>query len=229
MSMAMLGCPNDAVSLLSGLFDPEESGYEARGGYDALFFLADAAQVTGRGQEVQRAIEVMEATVPAPWPAVLQSAVAYAEAVTASEAQAGQHFEAALAGPAGGRAFDRARVQLAYGRWLRRHQRRLEAREHLRAARDTFDQLGNEPFAQRARDELRATGEASPRRPNADWDQLSPQEVQIARLVADGLSNKEIGERMFLSHRTIASHLYRMFPKLGITTRAQLATAIRSA
>jgi DNA-binding CsgD family transcriptional regulator len=162
------------------------------------------------------------------WPAVLQSAVAYAQAVTASEAHAGQCFEAALAGPAGSRAFDRGRVQLAFGRWLRRHQRRLEAREHLRAARDTFDQLGNEPFAQRARDELRATGEASPRRPNADWDQLSPQEVQIARLVADGLSNKEIGERMFLSHRTIASHLYRMFPKLGITTRAQLGAAIRS-
>ena len=104
--------------------------------------------------------------------------------------------------------------------------RRLPARDQLRAARDTFDQLGNQPFSERARDELRATGEASPQRQNVALDELTPQEVRIARLVAEGLSNKQIGERMFLSHRTIASHLYQIFPKLGVTSRAQLPTIL---
>jgi DNA-binding CsgD family transcriptional regulator len=171
---------------------------------------------------------VMAATVPTPWPAALQASADYARAVVADEAEAGPLLEAALAGPAGDRAFDRARIQLAYGRWLRHHYQQLKAREQLREARDTFDRLGNDPFANRSRDELRAAGEASHKRRSADWDELTPQELQIAQLVAEGLSNKQIGERLFLSHRTIASHLYRIFPKLGVTSRAQLAAALRS-
>jgi DNA-binding CsgD family transcriptional regulator/tetratricopeptide (TPR) repeat protein len=228
IAAVMLGRADEAIALLGGLYDTANPMFDARIGYDAMFYLADAAAVAGRDDVVHGAIEKMRAAVPAPWPPILQSAVDYAQALTTDEAEAGDRFDAALAGPAGGRPFDRARVQLAYGRWLRRRQQRLEAREHLRAARDTFDQLGNEPFAQRARDELRATGEGSPPRRNADWDQLSPQELHISRLVAEGLSNKEIGERLFLSHRTIASHLHRIFPKLGVTTRAQLAAVIRS-
>jgi DNA-binding CsgD family transcriptional regulator len=189
-----------------------------------LFYLADAASSKNRADVVQRAIAALERTVSSPWFDVLQSAVDYARAVSAPEETAGQYYKEALVGPAGGRVFDRARVQLAYGRWLRRQQQRLEAREQLRAARNEFDQLGNEPYGRWARDELRAAGEGSPRRRDANWDQLSPQEVQIARLVAQGLSNKEIGEQLFLSHRTVASHLYRVFPKLGITSRGQLAT-----
>ncbi len=106
-------------------------------------------------------------------------------------------------------------AELTYGSWLRRRQRVRDSRDYLRAARDGFDQLGAKPWAERARDELRAAGERS-RPPSLDaWDVLSPQELQIATMVAQGLSNREIGERLFLSHRTVGSHLYRMFPKLG--------------
>ena len=127
--------------------------------------------------------------------------------------------------PALGRPFDLARLQLAHGRWLRSRRRIVEAREPLRAARDAFDRLGNRPFGERAREELRAAGEATRRRGERGWHELSPQEAQIARLVAEGLSNREIGQRLFLSHRTVASHLYRMFPKLGITSRVELVAA----
>lgn len=83
----------------------------------------------------------------------------------------------------------------------------------LRAARDAFDTLGAVPWGERARQELRASGEASRRRTYDLIDALSPQELQIAQLAASGLSNKEIGRHLFLSHRTIGSHLYRIFPK----------------
>jgi DNA-binding CsgD family transcriptional regulator len=226
IAAAMLGHHDDALALLGGLFDPADPIFDPRSCYEAMFYLADVAAVKNRVDVIENAIRVLDSVVPAPWPPLLQSGIDYARAVTAVETEAGQRFEAALAGPAGARTFDRARVELAYGQWLRRHQRRLEAREQLRSARDRLERLGNEPLARRARDELRATGEGSPRRRNADWDQLSAQELQIAGLVAEGLSNKEIGERMFLSHRTIASHLYRIFPKLGITSRSQLAAAM---
>jgi DNA-binding NarL/FixJ family response regulator len=98
-----------------------------------------------------------------------------------------------------------------------------ESRDPLRAARTAFDALGAKPWALRADQELRATGERGWRPTASGREQLSPQETQIAELVAQGLSNREIGQRLFLSHRTIGSHLYRIFPKLGITSRQQLA------
>ena len=121
------------------------------------------------------------------------------------------------------RPFDQARLRLAHGGWLRRHGRIVESREPLRAARQMFDQLGNTPFSNRARAELRGAGEQSRNDDTTTWDALTPQEAQIATLAADGLTNRQIGERLFLSHRTVGSHLYRIFPKLGITTRSQLA------
>jgi DNA-binding NarL/FixJ family response regulator len=92
----------------------------------------------------------------------------------------------------------------------------------LRAAHEAFDALGAEPWSERARQELRASGESSRQRMLEAWDQLSPQELQIAQMAAQGLSNREIGQRLFLSHRTVGYHLYRIFPKLGITSRAEL-------
>src|SRR6185369_6027318 len=92
-----------------------------------------------------------------------------------------------------------------------------------RAARDTFDALGCMSWNERARRELRASGERSRRRAPEARDQLTPQELQIAHLASEGLSNREIGQRLFLSHRTISTHLYRVFPKLGITSRAELS------
>ena len=81
-------------------------------------------------------------------------------------------------------------------------------------------------WGERARQELRASGETSRRRTPDAWDELTPQELQIAQMAAAGLTNREIGERLYLSHRTIGSHLYRIFPKLGITSRAELRDAV---
>ena len=86
--------------------------------------------------------------------------------------------------------------------------------------------MGAAPWAERARQELRASGETRRHRDPERRDELSPQEIQIAQLAADGLTNREIGERLFLSHRTIGSHLYRIFPKLGIKSRSELAAAL---
>jgi DNA-binding CsgD family transcriptional regulator len=115
-----------------------------------------------------------------------------------------------------------ARVQLVYGEWLRRENRRVEAREQLRAAYDTFGGIAAEAFAERARRELLATGETARRRADDSRDILTPQEAQVARLARDGFSNPEIGAQLFISPRTVQYHLRKVFLKLDITSRNQL-------
>ena len=120
-----------------------------------------------------------------------------------------------------------ARAHLLYGEWLRRQRRRGEAREQLRVALDMLEAMGMEAFAERARHELRATGDAARKRAGAASDQqLTVQEAQIARLASDGMSNPEIGARLFLSPRTVQYHLSNVFAKLGLTSRSQLAVAL---
>jgi DNA-binding CsgD family transcriptional regulator len=116
----------------------------------------------------------------------------------------------------------RARLLLEYGSWLRRQRRVAEARGPLRTARQICKAHGLLPWAERARSELRATGEISKAPAAQQWTTLSPQELRIAQLAAEGLTNREIAQKLYLSHCTVGSHLYRMFPKLGITTRTQL-------
>jgi DNA-binding CsgD family transcriptional regulator len=115
-----------------------------------------------------------------------------------------------------------ARAQLVYGEWLRRENRRVDAREHLRAAHDAFSRMDAEAFAERARRELLATGETVRRRIDETRDVLTPQEAQIARLARDGFSNPDIGTRLFLSPRTVQYHLHKVFLKLDISSRNQL-------
>jgi DNA-binding CsgD family transcriptional regulator len=119
-----------------------------------------------------------------------------------------------------------ARAALLYGEWLRRQGRRTDARDQLRAARNTFATMGAEAFAERAERELRATGERQRTRPASPGAQLTPQESQIVRLAIDGRANAEIAARMFISPRTVEYHLHKVFTKLGITSRNQLSRAL---
>jgi DNA-binding CsgD family transcriptional regulator len=115
-----------------------------------------------------------------------------------------------------------ARTHLLYGEWLRREGRRVDARERLRTAHDMFDAIGMVAFAERARLELCATGETARKRAAGSPVELTAQEALIARLAVEGLSNPEIGARLFISARTVKYHLGKIFTKLGISSRAQL-------
>ena len=121
-----------------------------------------------------------------------------------------------------------ARAHLIYGEWLRRQARRAEARTQLRAAYDMFFSIGMEAFAERARRELQATGETVRKRSVEATanDELTAQERQIALMALDGLTNSEIGARLFLSTRTIEWHLGKVFTKLSISSRRQLRDAL---
>jgi len=120
------------------------------------------------------------------------------------------------------RPFDRARTELNFGEFLRRAGHRRQARAHLRPALDAFERLGAGAWAERARDELRASGETARKRSPSAIDQLTPQELQITRLVSEGATNKQVAARLFLSPRTIDYHLRKIYTKLGITPRAEL-------
>ena len=120
----------------------------------------------------------------------------------------------------------RARTELLYGEWLRRGRRRTDARGHLRAAVDLFRQLGAAPWAGRAEAELRATGETARTSEPGALTGLTPQERKIVDLVTDGLSNREIAVQLYLSPRTVDYHLRKVFTKLGITSRRELARLV---
>jgi DNA-binding CsgD family transcriptional regulator len=121
-----------------------------------------------------------------------------------------------------------ARAHLLYGEWLRRENRRVDARVQLHAAHDQFASIGMEAFAERARGELLATGEKVRKRTVETRDDLTPQERQIAGLARDGMSNPEIGARLFLSPRTVEWHLRNVFGKLAIRSRRELVEALPS-
>ena len=117
-----------------------------------------------------------------------------------------------------------ARARLRYGEWLRRVNRRHDARQHLSDAHEMFTKMGAHAFAERARRELAAAGEKVRKQPMGSGDQLTAQEAQIARLAGDGLTNQEIGAQLFISTHTVEWHLRKVFVKLGITSRRQLRT-----
>jgi DNA-binding CsgD family transcriptional regulator len=137
--------------------------------------------------------------------------------------EAERHFRAALAtGGLDERPFDLARTELAYGEWLRRARRRAEARARLRRALELFERLEATPWAERAKVELLASGETARKRDPSTIDQLTPQEREVARLAAQGLTNRQIAERLLLSRHTVGYHLHKAFAKLGVESRARL-------
>ncbi|MEU5611139.1 ATP-binding protein [Streptomyces sparsogenes] len=147
-------------------------------------------------------------------------------ALTAPVAEAGPLYAQAVELHAlGGRPFERARTQLLYGEWLRRARRKTEARSQLRSALEAFERMGATAWSERTRGELRASGVPQPRTAvGSGLDRLTPQELQVVRLATDGLSNRDIAAQLFLSPRTVGYHLYKAYPKLGITSRRELAT-----
>ncbi len=151
-------------------------------------------------------------------------------ALLTDDRTAESQFERALAEHARSpRVFDRARTELAFGEFLRRCRRRVDARTHLAAALQTFQDLGATPWADRAAAELRASGQTARRRDPATTPELTPQELQVARLVSQGLPNREVAARLFLSPRTVDYHLRNVFAKAGISSRAELARMSLSA
>jgi DNA-binding CsgD family transcriptional regulator len=141
----------------------------------------------------------------------------------AAESDAESHFVRAIGLAEALSPFERARTELLYGEWLRRERRRVDARPHLRTALELFQRLALSPWEERARAELRASGETARRRDPSTRDQLTPQELQIAHLVAEGMTNREIAAQLFLSPRTIDYHLRKVFTKLEIASRTDLA------
>ena len=121
-----------------------------------------------------------------------------------------------------------ARARLTYGEWLRRQNRRVDARQQLRLAHDMLAKMGAAGFAERARRELLATGEKVRKRRDDTRDELTPQEEHIARLARDGRTNSEIGAELFISARTVEWHLRKVFTKLGVSSRRGLRTALPS-
>jgi DNA-binding CsgD family transcriptional regulator len=189
--------------------------------------LVEAAVRTGRQAEAAAHVTAMHAAGIAGISDRLALVSAGSAALTASEGAAGELFGVALAVAGADRwPFDLARIQLAYGEHLRRVRAAVQARQHLAAALGTFRRLGARPWMWRASNELRAAGWVSDGSGEPGPASLTPQEREIAVLAAAGLTNKQIGERLFLSPRTIGSRLYRIFPKLGIASRAALHDAL---
>jgi DNA-binding CsgD family transcriptional regulator len=220
------GRHEEAYAHLWRTVDPSDPAFHPVEWTWGLLDLVEAAVHTDRRTEAEALAARAEGLARrAAWP-VLLAQLRCARPLLAADADADARFTEAAAGDLSAWPFLRARLQLAHGAWLRRQRRVADSRPPLRQARDAFDVLGAAPWAERARQELRAAGEASRGRRADPFEELTAQELQIAQLASEGLSNREIGQRLYLSHRTVGSHLYRAFPKLGITSRAELAAAL---
>ncbi len=221
-----------AYAQLRQMFGPDGSPLHPVVSYLGLADLAAAAvradrRIEGRGV-LERALDQLGAT-PSPR---LEQILARARGLFAGPDEAGAQFDKALSDPAGERwAFERAQLQLDYAEWMRRRRRINDAKPLLLAALETFRRLQAGGSARRAEAELRACGVSvspPPRDPGA-MAELTPQQREIIVLAGNGLTNREIADRLFLSPRTVASHLYRSYPKLGISGRHELHDLVNRA
>ncbi|MEV4016868.1 AAA family ATPase [Nonomuraea angiospora] len=192
--------------------------------------LVEAAVRTGSGAaaECLGPLQEWASYVRQPW---ADAVVLRCRALTGTAQEAEELFQGALRlHDKAQHSFAQARTELSYGEWLRRARRRGEAQHLLRNAMDRFQRLGAAPWVARALGELRASGDVTvPRSRAADrLGSLTPQELQVVRLAAQGRTNREIAEQLFLSVRTVGSHLYRAFPKLGVSSRGELGDVVRT-
>ncbi|MER5821664.1 AAA family ATPase [Streptomyces mirabilis] len=216
----------EAYDVLARAFDPVDPHYHSVSRWLLAPDLADAAVAAGTVKQARELLaDLPDLTRRLP-SEMMVVAHAYTDAVLAPDDTAEERYAAALAALPADWTLSRARLHLHHGRWLRRQRRNVDARHPLRLARAEFDRVGAQPWAEMAREQLRATGESNGRRHANTGEQLSAQEMQIALLASQGLSNREIGQRLFISHRTVGAHLYRIYPRLGITGRGKLAAAL---
>lgn len=216
----------EAYEHLRRLFTPADPAFNSGLQFFGLADFVEAALYSGNtdaAQGVMDEIERASAPLPVPW---VETMLYYGKALLAGPEDAERFFLQGLGPSAKKWPFLRGRLLMAYGGWLRRQRRSADARAPLREARNIFDALGALPWSDRAREELRASGEASRRRAEYAWEMLTPQELRIAQLATEGLSNKEIGARLYLSHRTVGYHLHRIFSKTGITSRSGLGPVL---
>lgn len=214
-----------AFEHLSRISDPKDTAYHMYVQFWVVPDLIEAAVQSAHEQEARSACVALEPIAAQSRSPILETGLRFARALLAGDGEAEPLFQAAISEDTT-LPLMVARGQLAYGIWLRRQRRIAESRGPLRAARDAFQAIGTTPLVERASRELRASGENSPRRLPRASDRLTPQELQIAQMAAAGMSNREIGQSLFVSHRTVGFHLYRLFPKLGITSRNQLRGAL---
>jgi DNA-binding CsgD family transcriptional regulator len=219
------GCGNWEEALLAARSASEQREVVAENW--GLSELIEPATRTGRTDLARVALDRLRSKANASRTAWALGVAARSEALLSEGDPADILFREAIDRLGGTRVrAELARAHLLYGEWLRRENRRIDARAQLRAAHDQFASMHMEAFAERARNELQATGEKVRKRSQETRDDLTPQERQIAHLARDGLSNPEIGARLFLSPRTVEWHLHHVFTKLGITSRRQLASAL---
>jgi DNA-binding CsgD family transcriptional regulator len=218
----------EAFEHLWPIFDDNDPAFHRYLRWWAVLDIAEAGTQSTHRLQVASIVDELEPIASQCGSPILRAGLACAKPLLADDDDVEAQFQAALELDLSSWPFLRARTSLNYGEWLRRQRRIAESRRLLRTAAELFGALGATRWNERALQELRATGETVARRGPDNRDELTPQELQIAELAAAGLSNREIGTRLFLSHRTISTHLYRIFPKLGITSRAQLARVLAS-
>jgi DNA-binding CsgD family transcriptional regulator len=219
----------EAFEHLRRLFAPADPAFNSGLQFFALADFVEAAVYSDNSQAGRSVIEEIErvsAPKPVPW---VETMLCYGKALVAADEDAERSFLQGLGPAAKNWPFLRGRLLLGYGVWLRRQRRPANARAPLREARDIFDALGASPWSDRTREELRAAGETSLRRTEQIWEKLTPQELHIAQLAAQGLSNKAIAARLYLSHKTVGYHLQRIFSKTGITSRSRLGLILSTA
>jgi ATP/maltotriose-dependent transcriptional regulator MalT len=185
---------------------------------------AEAAARSGQPERAAEAMVRYESWANHRDSLVLQASLHRCRALLGPDHEAEQHYQTSMRLHRDiNRPMSLARTELLYGEWLRRVRRRSEARQPLRAALRVFEVIGARSWAERARAELRATGESVAATAEPRGGQLTPQELQVVRLAASGLSNRDIGAQLFISPRTVGYHLYKAFPKLGVAGRHELA------